>query len=76
MFRIIVEERKRREMDPTLELLRACRDEATATQEDGFTRERLEAMLNFFETMSNWYQQIQKLPKPMLQKLIQMGGKG
>src|SRR5207302_10882805 len=40
MFEIIVAERKRREVDPTVEMLRSCLDEKT----DAYTIERIRAM--------------------------------
>src|ERR1044072_8924340 len=55
LFRVILDERKRRETDPTLALLRECVAEAkkggTAEAE---TRTRLASMLSFFETMTAW----------------------
>src|SRR6185369_12274170 len=63
MFRQVLAERKKREMDPTLELLRACLEEAQqAGDKDDVTRERLSQMRDFFETMSTWYEQIEDLP--------------
>src|SRR5213082_3553654 len=53
MFRVIVEERKRREIDPTLAILRECVAEAKKSKStDETTRERLAALLDFFETMT------------------------
>jgi DNA-binding transcriptional regulator GbsR (MarR family) len=57
MFRIVLDERKRREIDPTLAVLRDCltlaeKDEAT----DGHTQERLQALRDFFETTVAWYE--------------------
>src|SRR5207237_8699062 len=45
MFRIIVEQRKRREVDPTLQLLRSCLAELKhGSVSEEYTRERLESM--------------------------------
>ena len=41
MFRMVLDERKRREIDPTLLMLRECIAE-TGGQKDAFTRERLQ----------------------------------
>src|SRR5579871_3782165 len=49
MFRLIVEQRKRREVDPTLQLLRQCLAHPDEGGADGYTRERLESMAEFFE---------------------------
>src|ERR1700730_10311058 len=48
IFRIVSEERKRREIDPTLKAISECVAELQATpQGDAYTRERLETMLEF-----------------------------
>ncbi len=64
MFRRIVEERKRREIDPTLAMLRDCIAEADA---DGRTpdlaRERMQPMLSFLTLFDGWYAEVKALPK-------------
>lgn len=72
MFRQVLDERKKREIDPTVEVLRAC---AEAAEKDKFTHERLVAMRDFFETMSAWYDQIDALPTPAVIQFVKMGGK-
>src|SRR3954462_7715473 len=53
MFRTIIDERKRRETDPTLQLLRECVAEAKKpSQADPYTRQRLADLLEFFEVMT------------------------
>src|ERR1700746_1204496 len=48
IFRTVSEERKRREMDPTLRVLTECVQELkTAPAGEAYTRERLESMLDF-----------------------------
>src|ERR1700724_1320384 len=48
IFRIVSEERKRREIDPTLHLLAECVQEAkTHPSNDAYTLARLETMLDF-----------------------------
>ena len=76
MFRIVLDERKKREIDPTLALLRDCVREAEAGKgEDRATRERLAGLLEFFETMSAWYGQIHRLPTKAVRKFVKMGDK-
>ncbi|MDX1527392.1 MAG: MarR family transcriptional regulator [Gammaproteobacteria bacterium] len=72
----IADGRKRREIDPTVEVLRACvsdlkQDKATPSA----VRDRIEHMLEFTEELSSWYDQIRKLPRKTLLKLMRMGGK-
>ncbi len=73
MFRVIVDERKRREIDPTLLMLRECMAEAEG--EDEYTRERLGGMLRFFELMTGWYAQMKPIPTTLLLKGVKLGDK-
>ena len=74
MFRIIVEERRKREADPTLAMLRDAVAEARkAGAADAFTRERLGDLLQFFELMIGWVDQTRRLPTPAIVRLVKMG---
>lgn len=75
MFRIVLDERKRREIDPTLAMLRECVAEAEKSKADEYTRERLSGLLDFFETMGGWYDQIRKLPTTAVIKFVKLGDK-
>lgn len=76
MFRIIVDERKRRESDPTLALLRELAAEAKAAgAADAHTRERIGSMLSFFELMTTWCDQTRRIPTNVIVKLVRMGDK-
>jgi DNA-binding transcriptional regulator GbsR (MarR family) len=74
LFRVIVEERKRREIDPTLALLRECAAEAD-TKTGSFARERIKSTLEFLEMLNRWYDDMKRLPYPLLLALLRMGGK-
>src|ERR1051325_3890963 len=55
MFRIVLDERKRREIDPTLQVLRESIAEAEKDREtDEYTEERLKELRDFFETTTTW----------------------
>jgi DNA-binding transcriptional regulator GbsR (MarR family) len=70
----IVDERKKREIDPTLEVLRAARDLAeTDPETPPDVKQRVTEMLGFIERMTGWYEQMRRVPKPTLQRLIKMG---
>jgi DNA-binding transcriptional regulator GbsR (MarR family) len=76
MLMLIVEERKRREIDPTLALLRQCMAEAEADKTtDPEVKARIERMLTFVDTLAGWYEQVKALPKPTLVALMKMGSK-
>ena len=76
MFLVIAEERKRREIDPTLTMLRDCVLEAesdTETPEE--IKRRIGRVLEFMETLTGWYEQMRTVPQPTLVKLMKMGAK-
>ncbi len=77
-FRIIIDERKRREFDPAVGRLRECVREATAEkpkESDAFAAERLQQLLKLFDTMNAWYEQVRRLPQGTLLKLLKLGAK-
>ena len=72
----IVEERKRREIDPTLLMLRQCMAEAEVDKETPpEIKARIAQMLGFVDTLATWYEQIRTLPKSTLVALMKMGAK-
>ncbi len=76
MFRTIAEERKKREVDPTLAMLRDCVAEAgKGKHADEHTHARLGELLRFFETTSGWYQQVRSLPPSALARIASLGDK-
>jgi DNA-binding transcriptional regulator GbsR (MarR family) len=74
LFRVIIEQRKQRELNPTLSMLRTCADEVEAEKDtDPVTKERIRNMLGFVETTSNWYEQISDIPTSTLTKIMKLG---
>jgi DNA-binding transcriptional regulator GbsR (MarR family) len=70
MFSIIVDERKKREIDPTLALLRECVTEI----DDKDTRKRIKDLLSFFEDMSGLYDEFRKMPGGALRQVLKIRG--
>jgi DNA-binding transcriptional regulator GbsR (MarR family) len=76
LFRVIIEQRKQRELNPTLTMLRGCAAEVNDEKEtDPVTKERIRNMLEFVESTSNWYEEISEVPTPTLTKLMGLGRK-
>jgi DNA-binding transcriptional regulator GbsR (MarR family) len=74
LFRVILEQRKQRELNPTLLMLRDVAVEVDSeNQTDPVTKERIQNMLQFIESTSDWYENIQAVPTPTLQKLMKLG---
>lgn len=74
MFNLVVEERRRREIDPTLTLLRdICIESDMNTETDPDVKKRMADMLEFLEVMTNWYDKLRKLPNNTLMQLVKLG---
>lgn len=75
-FRIVLEERKKREIDPTLEVLRDCIQKAHADSETSdYSEKRLRDLAEFFEITTGWYAQICHWPASAFIKFAKFGGK-
>ncbi len=76
IFRIVSEERKRREIDPTLRVLAECVAESKATpQGDPYTRERLESMLEFLTVMTGLFDEVLRMPATALKGVGKLRGR-
>jgi DNA-binding transcriptional regulator GbsR (MarR family) len=69
MFQIVVDERKRREVDPTLAMLREC---VGQPGDAVFENERLKEMLVFFESMSGAYEELRRVSPSALKQLFRV----
>ena len=73
-FRVIMAERKRREMDPTIALLENCvRETKAGDDSEQYTREQLDKMLEFTRMVTTWYGHIDNLSTPALLRLFRGG---
>lgn len=76
MFEILLDERKRREMDPTLKALRETSAQLEAGPAvDPHTKQRLAEMLEFFELMDGWFGDLRRLPLASRIKLVKLGAR-
>lgn len=76
MFRVVLDERKKREIDPTVALLRDCVAEAHKDKEtDEYTEKKLQELADFFDTTTAWYGQIRLWPTGALTKFVKAGDK-
>lgn len=75
MFRIILDERKKREIDPTLAMLEDCLQQARKEKGAASAHmvERLEDLHGFMNIASNWYGQISKWPNRLLIRFLKAG---
>jgi len=76
MFRVVLDERKKREIDPTERLLRECIAEAQQDkQTDPYTEQKLQELAEFFATTTACYGQIRQWPTGALTKFVKAGDK-
>ncbi|HET9316608.1 MAG TPA: MarR family transcriptional regulator [Vicinamibacteria bacterium] len=74
MFQIVIEGRKRREVDPIRAVLRELMADPGGDL-DEHARARLAEMLAFFELTTAWYEQVRKMPKSTLARFAKMGSR-
>ncbi len=74
LFRVIIEQRKQRELNPTLSMLKDCAAEVEEEADtDPLTKQRIRDMLEFVQTTSSWYEEIKDIPTGTLTRLMQLG---
>jgi DNA-binding transcriptional regulator GbsR (MarR family) len=75
-FQKILDERKRREVDPTLELLQTCVAQLDGgDSRDKYVRQHLLDLLDFFATMVSLYEEVRRLPSDRLRQIVRLRGK-
>ena len=72
----ITAERKRREIDPTVALLGELAEKLDGRKDvPEHVRERIVRMHQFIGTLTSWYEDIRRVPKPTLVALMKLGAK-
>ena len=75
IFRTLAAERRKREIDPTLSMLRDALMEQPSTADDIHAQERMKQMHGFIEMMTDWLDDVQKMDSATLASLMKMGAK-
>ncbi|MFG1421290.1 GbsR/MarR family transcriptional regulator [Roseixanthobacter liquoris] len=75
ILRTLAEERKKREVDPTLSVLREILMQEPATEEERHAQARLAEMHGLIEQLTNWYDDVKELDTARLATLLSMGAK-
>ena len=73
IFRALADERRRREVEPTLSILRECLIDPKNTPEDEHFHQRLQAMYDLISMANEWFIDIQKLSAEDLTSLMHLG---
>jgi DNA-binding transcriptional regulator GbsR (MarR family) len=75
LFRVILEERKRREFDPTIEVVRECVAESKKTgSSDAYARERMEELLEFIVLLSALFEEFRNLSPAAMKGMVRLRG--
>jgi DNA-binding transcriptional regulator GbsR (MarR family) len=75
IFRTLAEERRRREIEPTLSMLRSALLEAPNNDADRVALERMRGMHDLIELTTTWFDDVQRMDQSTLSKLMKMGAK-
>lgn len=75
IFRILVEEKRKREVDPTLSLLRDLLLEEPISEQEAYGQQRITDMLELIELATSWFDEVHRLPPETLQSLMRLGTK-
>ena len=73
IFKALLEERRRREVEPTLSMLRDALLETPVTAEDRHAQQRMREMYELIELSSSWFDDVQRLSPDTLASLMKMG---
>ncbi len=73
IFRTLADERRKREIDPTLTMLRDALLVTPDDLQDTFAQERMRAMHELIELVTNWLDDVQKLDESTLRQLMKLG---
>lgn len=73
IFRTLAEERRKREVDPTLTMLRDALLAAPGNDADRYAQERMRAMHALIELVTGWFSDVQRLDEPTLKQLMKLG---
>ncbi|HEX5756322.1 MAG TPA: MarR family transcriptional regulator [Arenimonas sp.] len=75
LLRTVVRERKAREFDPTVAMLRDCVADPDFAQETPDARKRMQDTLQLMSTLSSWTEEMLRLEPATLMKLMKLGAK-
>lgn len=75
ILRTLAEERKKREVDPTLSVLREILMENPTNGEERHAQARMAQMCGLIEQLTNWYDDVKKLETERLAMLLGLGAR-
>ncbi|MBN3005887.1 DNA-binding transcriptional regulator GbsR (MarR family) [Chromobacterium alkanivorans] len=73
IFKTLAEERKKREVEPTLTMLRGAIMETPASDAERHAQQRMKEMHQLIELVTTWFSDIQHMDVETLQRLMKLG---
>ena len=75
IFRVLAEERRRREIEPTLSMLRSALLETPSSDAERHAQARMRQMHELIDRLMTWFDDVQKLAPETAMQLMGMGAK-
>ncbi|MDX2103925.1 MAG: GbsR/MarR family transcriptional regulator [Alphaproteobacteria bacterium] len=75
IVRTLVAERKKREVDPTLSVLRELLMQPAATEADAHAQARMREMHELIELLTSWYAEMERMETDRLVQLLSLGAR-
>ena len=73
IFRVLAEERRRREIEPTLSMLRSALLQTPNSEAERHAQERMREMHELIDRLMSWFDDVQKLAPETAMQLMGMG---
>jgi DNA-binding transcriptional regulator GbsR (MarR family) len=75
IVRNLVEVRRKREIDPTLSMLRSVMRKSPSSKEEEHAKVKVEEMHDLVDMLTGWYEEMQEMETERLVRLLTMGSK-
>jgi DNA-binding transcriptional regulator GbsR (MarR family) len=75
ILRTLAEERKKREVDPTLSVLREILMQEPGSENERYAQQRMGEMHGLIERLTTWYEDVKQLETDRLATLLSLGSK-
>lgn len=73
IVRTLIEQRKAREIDPTLSVLRQLQMEASTDEPADYVANRIEQSARMIELLTGWYDEMRHIDSKRLEQLLRLG---
>ncbi len=75
IFRAVAAERRRREIEPTLSMLRQALLMSSESETDKYAQQRMQEMYDLAEMANNWFDELQRMSPDSMRRLMSLGSK-